>query len=200
MNVLLVYINSKSNCQVSEMLKKINFGHLTIIDNFKNIEQTICNNNITHLIIDLNNDIDFKLISRINKKYIYLSTIFLSLQDLDISSNLTKIKMVHYFVNNNSILNYSTKTLTSILKKNIIESNLNPFDKITPREDQALKLFLEGYKTKEVAQFLAIKQNTVSTVKKKIFKKLSVQNFVELMHLAIQHKYYTNIKYLIEAE
>ncbi|GAB4016832.1 hypothetical protein GCM10028773_11220 [Spirosoma koreense] len=58
----------------------------------------------------------------------------------------------------------------------------NPLETLSPGEQKVLHLLREGKWTKEIAASLHLKQNTVSTVKKRIFEKLAVESMVELLH------------------
>lgn len=60
---------------------------------------------------------------------------------------------------------------------------LNPFKRLTERELEIADLYAKGYGNLEIANFLSIKQNTVSTYKKRIFEKLGIDNLVELIEL-----------------
>jgi len=51
---------------------------------------------------------------------------------------------------------------------------------LTPREKEVALLIVDGIKTSVIAKKLAIKSNTVSTIKRNIFKKLSIESEVGL--------------------
>jgi len=57
----------------------------------------------------------------------------------------------------------------------------------TSREVEVLKLLSIGRKNKEIAQELDINEKTVSTYKARLFKKLNVNNIVDLIHQAKHH-------------
>jgi DNA-binding CsgD family transcriptional regulator len=52
--------------------------------------------------------------------------------------------------------------------------------KLSPREKEVAFHIIEGTSTNSIAQILAIKPNTVSTIKKSIFTKLCVDSEVGL--------------------
>jgi DNA-binding NarL/FixJ family response regulator len=60
----------------------------------------------------------------------------------------------------------------------------NPFSALAPRELEILHYVLKGYGTKEIAETLNVKMNTVSTVKNRIFEKTLTTNLKELIELA----------------
>ncbi len=69
--------------------------------------------------------------------------------------------------------------------KDILEGyqQKNPFDLLSAREKQVLRLLLAGKWTKEIADELNLKFSTVSTQKTRIFQKLAVENIVDLVRL-----------------
>jgi DNA-binding NarL/FixJ family response regulator len=78
---------------------------------------------------------------------------------------------------------------TQVLLMNSIKNpNLvNPFFSLTEREFQIAGMYREGLGNLEIANRLDIKQNTVSTLKKRIFNKLKIDNLVELIELYKNH-------------
>ena len=67
-------------------------------------------------------------------------------------------------------------------------SLINPLFTLTDRELEIAKMYAEGFGNLEIASQLDIKQNTVSTVKKRIFEKLKIDNMVELVELIKEHQ------------
>lgn len=59
----------------------------------------------------------------------------------------------------------------------------NLLSKLTEREIQIVKMYVQGYGNLEIANQLDIKQNTVSTIKKRVFEKLDIDNLVDLADL-----------------
>ena len=64
---------------------------------------------------------------------------------------------------------------------------INPLLSLTERELQIAEMYTEGLGNLEIANKLDIKQNTVSTLKKRIFDKLKVENIIELVDLMKAH-------------
>ena len=58
--------------------------------------------------------------------------------------------------------------------------NPSAIDQLTDRELQVFKLFGEGFNTRVVAEKLEVGENTVSTFRQRIKKKLNVKDFTEL--------------------
>lgn len=68
------------------------------------------------------------------------------------------------------------------------ERNLfNPLNRLSERELQIAELYAKGAGNLEIANILDLKQNTVSTFKKRIFEKLKVDSLVELIELMRIH-------------
>lgn len=73
--------------------------------------------------------------------------------------------------------------LDSMRNRNLI----NPLFCLTERELQIAELYAKGFGNLEIANTLDVKQNTVSTIKKRIFDKLKIENLVELIELMKEH-------------
>ncbi|MCK9290121.1 MAG: response regulator transcription factor [Bacteroidales bacterium] len=79
-----------------------------------------------------------------------------------------------------------TKKLLSIKEYNPIL--LNPFNLLSEREMQIAELYAKGLGNLEIANALNVRQNTVSTFKKRIFEKLNITTLVELIELMKTYK------------
>ncbi len=62
----------------------------------------------------------------------------------------------------------------------------SPWESLTPRERQVLKLIAEAYKNKEIADFLCISVKTVAKHRANIMKKLDLHSAAELTAYAIK--------------
>lgn len=62
------------------------------------------------------------------------------------------------------------------------------FDRFTPREKVVLHYLLQGLGSNEIADMLGMKQNTISTFKKRILEKSDTRNVLELKELVSIHK------------
>lgn len=60
---------------------------------------------------------------------------------------------------------------------------LNPLSLLSERERQIAELYAKGFGNLEIANILQLKQNTVSTFKRRIFEKLNISTLVELIEL-----------------
>ncbi|TDE13184.1 response regulator transcription factor [Dyadobacter psychrotolerans] len=77
---------------------------------------------------------------------------------------------------------YASYTVQQIMLNNIGETSTakNPIMSLSPQEMRVMQLLVEGKWTKEIAAILNIKENTVSTFKRRIFDKLGVTDLIEL--------------------
>ena len=80
------------------------------------------------------------------------------------------------------------KYLSSVTQSVLVEAYINPnaanpLQKLTSRELQIAELYAKGLGNLEIANILEVKQNTISTTKKRIFEKLEIENIVELIDL-----------------
>lgn len=60
-------------------------------------------------------------------------------------------------------------------------------DKLSPREKEVAVHIANGISTNDIAKKLGIKSNTVSTFRKKIFTKLSINSNVEIFKLFLNN-------------
>lgn len=69
-----------------------------------------------------------------------------------------------------------------MIKQNINYNEL--VETLAARERQVFDFIVKGFRTKEISDKLNIKANTVSTIKKVIFRKLNVNSNIELFKIA----------------
>lgn len=62
--------------------------------------------------------------------------------------------------------------------------NIHPIESLATRELEVYHMLAKGMKTSEIANSLSLKANTISTIKKVIFKKLGIASIFELYKLA----------------
>ena len=58
---------------------------------------------------------------------------------------------------------------------------------LAPREREIFDCLITGMKTSEIAKKLDLKPNTISTIKKVIFRKLGINSSMELYKIALQN-------------
>ncbi len=77
----------------------------------------------------------------------------------------------------------SDKTQELLILKKVNPGLISPLSVLSERELQVAKLLTQGLGNLEIANELNLKQNTISTFKKRIFSKLDIQSIVELIEL-----------------
>jgi two-component system invasion response regulator UvrY len=79
---------------------------------------------------------------------------------------------------------YLSEPVRKILANNLNSKNTEKsggsFARLSPNEMQVMQLLTQGKWTKEIAAIMNIKENTVSTYKRRIFDKLEVMDAIEL--------------------
>jgi two-component system response regulator NreC len=66
------------------------------------------------------------------------------------------------------------------------QTGQNLYDQLTERERDVLKLLVEGYSTKEIADILIITPKTVEGHKTNLMAKLGIHNRIELVKYALR--------------
>lgn len=104
-------------------------------------------------------------------------------------SKLSEEKDIHNaileIINKGEYISHTTQALlmNSLNNRNLI----NPLLSLTERELEIARMYSEGYGNLEISNMLDVKQNTISTIKKRIFNKLKIENLVELIDLVKTH-------------
>ena len=91
--------------------------------------------------------------------------------------------------------NYISPMLTDDFTADIISAHRNqqslPFRGLTKREHEVLKLVVEGYTSKDVAQKLCLSPRTVDHHRAKLLKKFSLKNSADLVSFAVRNGFVT---------
>ena len=75
----------------------------------------------------------------------------------------------------------SPEIAEKLVTNQINNEPLNPFDKLSNRENEIVKLLIKGEGNLEISNGLGIQMSTVSTYKNRVFEKLRINNLVELI-------------------
>ncbi len=147
----------------------------------------------THLILDLflSDGSSLEILSAIRQLYPELRIAILTMASPEIYKKAGEGCGVFYFCSKVA----PEEEQISILRRFFNDTGLpltitkesrdfNPFADLAPRELEVLHYILKGVGTKEIADVLNVKPNTVSTVKRKIFEKTNTSNIVKLSELA----------------
>lgn len=68
----------------------------------------------------------------------------------------------------------------------LTETNEDPYERLTDRERDILKLIVEGYKTQQIAEMLTITPKTVEGHRTSLMNKLGIHNRLELVKYALR--------------
>jgi two-component system, NarL family, invasion response regulator UvrY len=146
----------------------------------------------THLILDimLPDGNTLEAIPNIRRVYPGLQILIFSMQPLEIYGEALKHYGIQYYLSKSVGEEELTEALQKFLqnetpvRRNFIPHHDNPFKTLAPRELEILHHLLNGSGTKEIADNLNLKMNTISTIKTRIFEKTNAANIKELLELA----------------
>lgn len=146
----------------------------------------------THLILDiiLSDGSTLEVIPNIRRVYPDLHILVFSMQPAEIYGEALKQYGINYYLSKSvgdeeiiAILQKFLQNETPVRRNNIQHQD-NPFTTLAPRELEILHYVLKGIGTKEIAETLNLKMNTVSTIKTRIYEKTNAGNIKELIELA----------------
>jgi DNA-binding NarL/FixJ family response regulator len=149
-------------------------------------------NKYTHLVLDiiLSDGSTLEVIPNIRRVYPDLHILVFSMQPAEIYGEALKQYGINYYMSKS----VGEEEMIQILQKfmhneepvrqNNIHHHDNPFATLAPRELEILHYVLKGIGTKDIAETLNLKMNTISTIKTRIFEKTTAGNIKELMELA----------------
>ena len=76
---------------------------------------------------------------------------------------------------------FTDDTIDKLNDSFLLNEPFNPFDILSKREIEIVKLLVKGDRNLEISNFLGIQMSTVSTYKNRVFEKLKINNLVELI-------------------
>ena len=146
----------------------------------------------THLILDiiLSDGNTLEVIPNIRRVYPDMQILVFSMQPAEIYGEALKQYGINYYLSKTAgdeeIIHILQKYLHNEVpvRRHNIHQQDNPFTTLAPRELEILHYILKGVGTKEIADTLNLKMNTVSTIKNRIYEKTTAGNIKELMELA----------------
>lgn len=149
-------------------------------------------NKYTHLVLDiiLSDGSTLEVIPNIRRVYPDLRILIFSMQPAEIYGEALKQYGINHYMSKAIGEEEMIQVLQKFLhneepvRRNNIQHHDNPFTSLAPRELEILHYILKGIGTKEIADTLNLKMNTISTIKNRIFEKTTAGNIKELMELA----------------
>lgn len=148
-------------------------------------------NKYTHLVLDiiLSDGSTLEVIPNIRRVYPDLKILVFSMQPAEIYGEALKQYGINYYMSKSvgeeemiQILQKFMRNEEPVRQNNIHHDN--PFKTLAPRELEILHYVLKGIGTKDIANTLNLKMNTISTIKNRIMEKTTAGNIKELMELA----------------
>lgn len=194
--VLVAEDHSIVKMGLTAILNRMNVSKVAEISSCAEILPELAANDYTHLILDIimpdGNTLEY--IETINEKYPHLSILIHSMQPVEVYGKISNKFKVHSYLHkgaSESEINYHLELFVKnqpLTIKKKIEDATNPFSTLAVRELEILHYLLNGYRTKEIANLLGVKMNTVSTIKSNIFDKVKAESFTHLLQLAHVHQ------------
>jgi DNA-binding NarL/FixJ family response regulator len=173
---------------------KFNLGYDDIeeVSTCHELMKELVKKKFTHLILDiiLSDGSSLEVIPNIRKVYPNLQILIFSMQPAEIYGEALKQYGIYYYmsktVGEEEMMRVLQKFLNNEIPQNrqVVQNPENPFQTLAPRELEVLHYLLRGTGTKDIAQILNLKMNTVSTMKNRIFEKTNTANLIELIELA----------------
>lgn len=149
--------------------------------------------NYTHLVLDiiLTDGSTLEIIPNIRRVYPDLQIMVFSMQPPEIYGEAVRQYGIQFYLSKTageeeiiSLLRRFIENQPPAEQNNHQRHSGNPFTSLAPRELEVLHYILKGEGTKNIADTLNLKMNTVSTIKNRIFEKTRAGNIKELLELA----------------
>lgn len=174
---------------------QVNLGHNDIseVSSCKDLMNELVKNKYSHLVLDiiLSDGSTLEIVPNITRLYPNLKILVFSMQPAEVYGEaLKQFGLYHYLsksLGEEEILENLKKFISNELPETPSEqapNKDNPFASLAPRELEILHYLLKGMRTKEIAEAINLKMNTVSTIKTRIHAKTNTDNLKELLELA----------------
>ncbi|HEX4875057.1 MAG TPA: response regulator transcription factor [Chitinophagaceae bacterium] len=173
---------------------QLNLGYADIreADSCNTLMNELVKRKFSHLILDiiLSDGSTLEVIPNIRRVYPDLHIMIFSMQPADIYGEAVKQFGINYYLSKTAGEDEIILALRKFIEneapliKNSMPGIENPFKTLAPRELEILHYVLKGIGTKEIAESLNLKMNTVSTIKSRIYEKTNAGNIKELLELA----------------
>lgn len=178
-----------------KLYMQMNLGYSNIqeVGSCNELMKELVKKKYTHLVLDiiLSDGSTLEVIPNIRRVYPDLQLLVFSMQPAEIYGEALKQYGIQYYLSKSSgedeIINVLQKFLQNELtapRPTGIQNADNPFTLLAPRELEILHYVLKGIGTKNIAETLNLKMNTVSTIKNRIYEKTKASNIKELIELA----------------
>lgn len=195
-NVLVAEDHSIVKMGLTAILNRLGVQKVADVSSCIQLMEELAANEYTHLILDIilpdGNTVEY--LDKINEKYPNMSILMHSMQPEEVYGKISNKFNIHSYLHKGASeteINYHLELFIHnkpIQLKKKLEDSSNPFSSLAVRELEILHYLLNGYRTKEIANLLGLKMNTVSTIKSNIFDKVKADSFTHLLQLAHVHQ------------
>jgi two-component system invasion response regulator UvrY len=80
-----------------------------------------------------------------------------------------------------------SKLANALLQSSLDGKELNPIERLTPREFQVAMYIIQDFSQKQISEMLNVQYGTVNTLKQRVYEKLNIEHRKELVELAAAH-------------
>ena len=178
-----------------KLYMQLNLGYSDIneVSNCNELMKELVRKKYTHVVLDiiLSDGSTLEVIPNIRKVYPELHILVFSMQPAEIYGEALKQYGINFYLSKTAGEEEIISVLQKFLKNELPVFRLaglqhidNPFSSLAPRELEILHYVLKGIGTKDIAETLNLKMNTVSTIKTRIYEKTNATNIKELIELA----------------
>ena len=178
-----------------KLYMQVNLGHNDIheVSTCNELMKELVKKKYTHLVLDiiLSDGSTLEVIPNITRVFPDLQILVFSMQPAEIYGEALKQYGIRYYLSKSSGEDEIISVLQKFLQNELmisrptgIQNAENPFTLLAPRELEILHYVLKGIGTKNIAETLNLKMNTVSTIKNRIYEKTKASNIKELIELA----------------
>lgn len=178
-----------------KLLLQLHFGFTDVYEvvSCNELMKELIKKKYTHLVLDiiLSDGSTLEILPNIRRVYPDLRIMVFSMQPAEVYGKALKQYGIEHYLPKTTPEEETIRLLQRFLQNELplrdhgpIKYPNNPFSALAPRELEILHYVLKGYGTKEIAETLNVRMNTVSTVKNRIFEKTHTSNLKELIELA----------------
>jgi DNA-binding NarL/FixJ family response regulator len=170
----------------------LGFTDIREVGSCSELMNELVKNKYTHLVLDiiLSDGSTLEVIPNIRRVYPDLNILVFSMQPAEIYGEALKQYGINHYMSKSIGEEEMVQLLYKFMHNEMpvrptnIQHHDNPFKTLAPRELEILHYVLKGIGTKDIADSLNLKMNTISTIKTRIFEKTNAVNIKELMELA----------------
>ncbi len=177
-----------------KLYMQLNLGYTDIEEagNCSELMHALIKRKYSHLVLDiiLSDGSTLEIIPNIRKLYPNLKILIFSMQPSEVYGEALKQYGITNYLSKSVGEEEIIQTLQLFLHNEVparkapLVQQENPFSTLAPRELEVLHYVLKGVGTKNIADTLNLKMNTISTIKNRIFEKTTAGNLRELIELA----------------